>query len=218
MSRLYIFSDEAGDLTFRRAENISRYFIVCTVTMDKCNVANALLRLRRKLVWHDYDLGDYFHASSDRQAVRDLVFETIGAHDIQVQATIMEKSKAEPQVHPTKPRFYHYGWYYHFRHGMQPVARPFSEIHVTAASIGDRRERPSFKRAIRDVLNQTMRRKKWIAGVCPAATDPCLQVADYCAWAIQRKWESDKLRSYDLIKDRITYEFELWEHGNRHYY
>jgi len=25
------------------------------------------------------------------------------------------------------------------------------------------------------------------------------KVADYCAWAIQRKWERDDLRSYELI-------------------
>lgn len=58
------------------------------------------------------------------------------------------------------------------------------------------------------------------ANFCPAAADPCLSVVDYCAWAIQRKWESagKDIRSYDLIKDRITYEYDLWEHGNVHHY
>ena len=218
MARLYIFSDEAGDLTFRRAENISRYFILCTVSMDKCNVANALLRLRRKLNWHDYELGEYFHATTDKQTVRDLVYETISTHDIQVQATIMEKSKAQSQVRRTKPQFYHYGWFYHFKHGISPVAQPFSQIDVTAASIGDRKERPSFRYAMRDVLHQTMRRKEWSTGIYPAATDPCIQVADYCAWAIQRKWERDDLRSYEIIEDKITYEYELWRRGRTHYY
>ena len=54
----------------------------------------------------------------------------------------------------------------------------------------------------------------------PSHADPCLQVADYCAWAIQRRWESGKqdIRSYDLIKDRITYEYDLFEKGTDHYY
>ena len=53
---------------------------------------------------------------------------------------------------------------------------------------------------------------------CPAAADPCLQVADYCAWALQRKWERNDLRSYNLISDRITYEYDLWSRGDKHHY
>jgi hypothetical protein len=46
------------------------------------------------------------------------------------------------------------------------------------------------------------------------------ELADYCAWALQRKYESGgkDCRSYDLIANRITYEYDLWERGNRHYY
>ena len=219
MTRLYIFADEAGDFTFRRADNISRYFILCTVSMEACAVGYALLNLRRKLIWLEQPLGEYFHATSDKQAVRDLVFETICRHSFQVQATIMEKSKAEPQVHRSKPRLYHYGWYYHFKYVMRPIARPFSEVHVTAASLGDKKEKPSFRYAVRDVLQQTMDQKKWRMDIYPAANDPCLQVADYCAWAIQRKWERGDTKSYDIIaKNRRISEFDPFEPGNKHYY
>ena len=129
---------------FAGAKISAGIFILCTVTMEKCDVANALLRLRRTLNWYDYELGDYFHATSDKQVVRDLVFEAIGKHNFQVQATIMEKSKAQPQVRHTKPSFYHYGWFYHFKNGMVPIARPFDQIDVTAASMGDKEDRPSF--------------------------------------------------------------------------
>jgi hypothetical protein len=47
----------------------------------------------------------------------------------------------------------------------------------------------------------------------PSASDPCLWVADYCTWAIQRKWERGDTRSDDLIKDRIRSEFDIWERG-----
>jgi hypothetical protein len=30
----------------------------------------------------------------------------------------------------------------------------------------------------------------------PHMSDPCLQVADYCTWAIQRKWERGDERSH----------------------
>lgn len=67
-------------------------------------------------------------------------------------------------------------------------------------------------------MHQTVKAKDWKTDFCPANADPCLQVADYCAWAIQRKYEKGDDRSYVLIKDRISYEYELWAHGKKHYY
>jgi hypothetical protein len=91
MSRLYVFADEAGDFAFKRAPNISRYFVVCTVTMTSCDIAHDLLALRRELAWRKMPLGEYFHATTDAQAVRDEVFALISQKDFSVQATVMEK-------------------------------------------------------------------------------------------------------------------------------
>jgi len=49
MARLFVFADEAGCFTFNREPNVSRYFILCTVVMDKCSVGTDLLDLRRRL-------------------------------------------------------------------------------------------------------------------------------------------------------------------------
>jgi hypothetical protein len=51
---------------------------------------------------------------------------------------------------------------------------------------------------------------------CPAAADPCVQIADYCAWAIQRKWERADERSYRLIAGKIDHEYDLWARGTVH--
>lgn len=217
MARLYIFADEAGDFEFSREQNVSRYFILCTVSMHSCGVASELLDLRRELAFEGLPLGDYFHCSADKQVVRDRVFEVICRHDFQIQATIMEKSKAQPRVRVDRPRFYQTGWFFHFRHGIAVPGNPVPDLLVTAATIGTRKERASFLAAIKDVMRQTVPGKH-TTSFCPAAADPCVQVADYCAWAIQRKWERNDPRSYDLIKDRITYEYELWRHGTKHYY
>jgi hypothetical protein len=40
-----------------------------------------------------------------------------------------------------------------------------------------------------------------------------LWAVDYCAWAIQRKWEMDDYRSYKLVADKIATEFDLWRVG-----
>jgi hypothetical protein len=59
---------------------------------------------------------------------------------------------------------------------------------IVTASLGTKRERLAFEDAVKDVLRQTVPKCAHTANFCPAAADPCLSVADYCAWAIQRKW------------------------------
>jgi hypothetical protein len=45
-----------------------------------------------------------------------------------------------------------------------------------------------------------------------------LQVADYCNWAIFRKWERSDKRSYELIKTCIKSEFDIFAKGGIYYY
>ena len=218
MARYHIFADEAGCFTFERRPNVSRYFILCTVSMHDCDVGNALVALRRDLAWEAKPLRDYFHASEDKQSIRDAVLYTIMQHKFLIHATIMEKSKAQPQVRSSRARFYQYSWYYQFKHGVIPSIFPGSDVLITAASLGNKKERNSFINGIKDVMNQTIRGGKWHTDFCPANADPCLQVADYCAWAIQRKWEGKDERSYDIIKKKLVYEYELFKSGDKHYY
>lgn len=220
MPRTFVFADEAGCFTFEKRPNVSKYFILNTVSMDSCAVGDALVRLRREMAWAEKPLGDYFHASTDKQEVRDAVFAEICKHDFKVQTTIMEKTKAQPQVRVDRPRFYKTGWYFHFKHGAPHKTYAGTELMVVTASLGTKKERIAFEEAVTDVLKQTVPDLQCKPNFCPAVADPCLSVVDYCAWAIQRKWESagKDVRSFDIIKDRITYQYELWEHGTTHYY
>jgi len=218
IGRHFLFADEAGDLEFRRGPNISRYFIVCTVHMESCDVGGSLLKLRRQLAWEGLPVGDYFHATTDQQAVRDRVFEAISKVPFTVQATILEKSKAQPQVRESPHRFYQYGWFYHLKFSKSQFLRPSTELLVTTASIGTRKERKLFVGAVDDVAQQVLRTGMWRTTFCPAAADPCVQIADYCAWAIQRRWERNDDRSHRLIADKINHEYDLWSHGTIHHF
>lgn len=218
MTSYYVFADEAGCFTFNRNPNVSRYFILCTVTTRSLAAAEALHRLRHSLVWRRIEPGDYFHATADQQSVRDEVFSEILKHDFQVQATICEKSKAQPQVRQSKARFYKYPWYYHFKHGIPKLLTNPTGLLVTAASLGTKKEKDTFTNALSDVMSQTMGNLPWAVDFRPSQADCSLQIADYCAWALMRKWERGDRRSYDLIESRISYEYELWRHGTTHYY
>lgn len=220
MPRRYVFADEAGDFEFVRKPNVSKYFIVCVIRADSCDMGNELLNLRRQLLWSKLPVKDHFHCSHDKQIVRDEVFELIRSMDLRIYATIMEKSKAQPQVRRTQDRFYKTGWYFLLKFVAHRIVQHDTELLLTTASIKTNKAQRVFTDAINDVVQQTIPRDQWLTTFCQASADPCLQIADYCTWAIQRKWESGgtDVRSYRFIEDKIDYEFDLWAHGDTHYY
>ncbi len=210
MARMYVFGDEAGDFNFSRGRGASRYFILTTVTLTDCSVGNALLDLRRALAWDGHDLLQGFHATEERQAVRDRVFAVLQRHDLRIDATIFEKAKVYPEARE-ESRFYALIWYLHLRRLIPRIAVPSDELLVIAASVATKRRRAVFHAALHEALlrvqpGPTSRTQFW-----PAAIEPCLQAADYCCWALQRKWERDDERSYALIRDRVMSEHDaLW--------
>jgi Protein of unknown function (DUF3800) len=218
MTRAYIFSDEAGCFAFTNNGRASKYFLVCTVTVDDCDMGNGLHALRRDMLWRGLAVNEDFHATEDKQEIRDEVYDYIAKHNFRVDATILEKSKAQPQTRTENAVFYKYAWYYHFKHTGPKLLRGKTEALITAAALGTKKGQAVYTSAVNDVLQQTMQRQQWKTFFPRAVADPCLQVADYCAWAIQRKWERNDTRSYDLISSKISSEYDLWRTGTKHYY
>lgn len=67
-------------------------------------------------------------------------------------------------------------------------------------------------------IQQVMQRDKWEVAFHESSKDPLLWVADYCAWAVQRKWELDDRRSYDRIRNKIVTEYDLFRISEKHFY
>jgi hypothetical protein len=80
------------------------------------------------------------------------------------------------------------------------------------ATLGTRVKQGILDEAIQDVVSQVIgyRSLQRQAISCSSRSEPCLQVADYCCWAIQRKWERHDDRSYILLKDKIESEYRLF--------
>lgn len=218
MSHVYVFGDEAGNFDFSRGPGASRFFLLTTVTMLDCGIATALLDLRRQLAWDGLELKDGFHATEDRQAVRDRVFRVLAGYEFRIDATILDKPKAEPQIRTSREAFYEIAWYHHLKYVAPILVKPGDELHLIAASLGSAAERRSFHNAIEGVVKTRMVNVTCRTAFWPAAVDPCIQVADYCSWAVQRKWEKGDCRSYDLIQDKIRSEYDVFERGTRLYY
>lgn len=218
MPNKFVFADEAGDFAFKRQPGASKYFILCTLTTEDCKLSHDLLHVRRELTLSGDAERDKLHATEDPQAVRDLVFPILAKHDFRIDATILEKSKAQPKTRTTDAAFYHYAWYFHFKHVGPLVAARADKVLITAASIGTKKTKATFKESLNNSVQQVLPRSKWEASFIESAKDPLLWAVDYCAWAIQRKWEKDDMRSYYLIGEKIKTEYDLWRIGHKHYY
>ena len=219
MGRVHVFADEAGNFDFSPQPGASRYFILTTVTMDDFGAGDALLSLRRQLAWEGHRQGtDDFHATEELQAVRDRVFAELVQWNFQVDCTVLEKRKALPHLAADDVKFYRMAWYLHFKHVAPLVARRGDELLVMGASLGTKKKRANFHQAIEDVVDRATNGVDFRTVSWSGASDPCLRVADYCCWALQRKWERGDERSYDLIRPKIRSEFDAFRKGSKLYY
>src|SRR5262245_56647960 len=98
VSRIHVFADEAGDLNFGHGPGASRYFIMTTVAMKDCAIGGELLELRRQLSWEGAEINEHFHATEDKQAVRDRVYSILDGHSFRIDCTIFDKPKTEPHL------------------------------------------------------------------------------------------------------------------------
>ena len=218
MPNRFVFADEAGNFDFSRSRGASKYFVLTTITVDDCAVGEALLRLRRDLVWGGLEVRDGFHASEDSQAVRDRVFAELMGHSLRIDATILEKPKAQPHLQ-NDAAFYKLAWFLHFKHVAPLIVVKGDQLQVVSASLGTAKKKASFRAAVEDVANQVLPRGVTAkVGTWSAASDPCLQAADYCCWAVQRKWEGSDPRSHLTISPKIASEYEVWRYSATTYY
>ncbi len=219
MARICAFADEFGNFDFSLNQGASQYFGLTTVTFFDDQQARAdLEELRFELAWDEISHPGPFRASTDRQSIRNRVFETLQPHDFRVDATILEKRKAQPQLRTTEERFYGYAWYCHMERIARQIAGASDDLLVVAASIGAKSKGKGFHYGVRNVMERFAPSHVTVTVQWPASVDVGLQIADHCSWAIQRKWERGDERSYILIKDRIETEVDIFRGEKKLYY
>ena len=216
---LYVFLDEGGNLDF--SPSGTKYFILSSLTKERPFFAGKeLIELKYDLVEQGTNL-EYFHAAEDRQAVRNAVFGVIAHHlaGVQIDSLVVEKRKVPPGLradeafYPTMLGVMLKSLIHHL-----PLSE-VSEVIVFTDSIPVSRRRQAIEKAVKTVL----------AGMLPAGmryrvyhhdskSNYDLQIADYCNWAIYRKWSSGDERSYNFIRSAVRKEFELYRDNTDVYY
>lgn len=213
-----MFGDESGNFDFSRSPGASRYFILTTITTEDVTIEQDLLALRRQLQWEGHDLPGPFHATEDKQAVRDEVFNVLSGHSFRIDATILDKPKTRPEDRPTEEHFYELAWYLHFQHLAPAVLRDGDELLAVGASLGTKKKRTAMHSAVQGAIKRCSVGVEYRTAFWLASSDPCLQVADYCSWAIFRLWEQGDNRSRLLIQSKLATEFDAFHtHGTLYY-
>jgi hypothetical protein len=161
MPNRFVFADEAGCFTFKKCEGASRFFALCTICVDHCKFADDLLQIRREIALTIDSDCDKLHATSDLQTTRDRVFAVLEAHDFRIDATLLEKSKAQPHTRCNDPTFYQYAWYYHFKHVGPRILNGADKLLITAAALGSKKTKAAFKLAVHNTMEQISSRDKW---------------------------------------------------------
>lgn len=216
---LYIFLDEAGDFAF--SAKGTRHFIVGSITTERPFPAYPkLTELKYDLAEQGTDL-EYFHASENAQAIRDQVFAIIQEqlNEIRVDSTIVEKCKTGPALQVPE-KFYPRMLGYHLEFILRQYRlTDFTSVLVYTDQIPIQRNREAIKKAIKQTMAKALP-----DGVAfqvlhhDSKSNFQLQVADYCTWAIYRKWTRQDLRSYKLIAQAVRSEFDIFRTGIRMYY
>jgi len=214
---VYLFADEAGNLDFTPTG--TKYFILIAVTMRDWDVGKELIELRYRLACEGAEIFDTgFHATEEKQAVRDRVYPLIQSAQLDIDSVVLEKRKTLPRISSNEGYFYQLAWYLLFKHLAPIRCTPNDDLLVIGSTLGIQARKTRFKNAIASVVQQHSICKSHATAFWTASSHPCLQVADYCAWAIQRWKEHGDARSYVLIQPQVRTCFEPFAGSAAVYY
>ena len=213
---LYLFFDESGDLNFTPAG--SRYYFFGALTTQAPELlTNPLSRLQYELLADGLEI-ERFHASEDRQPVRDRVFDVIrNVGGFEFDAVVIDKRKANPVLHD-EARFYPQFANYLLKYVFDRHPNPNERVVVVTDTIPVKRTKRAVEKAFKSYIAQNLGPRSYTLVHHSSTAHACLQVADYCTWAVHKKWQHGDTRSYDLIRSFVRSEFDIFQRGNEYFY
>jgi len=227
---LFIFLDESGNLDFSRTGS-KFWSLTAFCTFHPRKGKGSFLDLLYTLA--DDGIGqECLHASEDKQTVRDQVFALMNglADEHEIHCVIAEKRKANPSTYIRKR-------VKNQQIKTEKAPAPFyriickallkyvfgcarfngaTKIVIVLSSLFTKDKHDNIRGALTAELKAATKSKFHIY-FHPNKADLNSQIADYCGWAIFRKWELGDPRSYDLIRTKIHNEFDVFRRGTSTY-
>ncbi len=217
---LYLFIDEGGNFDFSPIG--SNYFILtCLVEERPFPSYDKLRTLRYDLLEGGMNI-EYFHASEDRQAVRDQVFSIIQANleHIDICSMIVQKNKLNPALRE-ESKFYTTVFSMLMKWVIEKHVhgKGYERVILFTDLMPVAKKRKAMEKGVKSELTSILHEGvEYRIYHHQSKSNLNLQVVDYCNWAIYRKWSRGDTRSYNLIKGGIDAEWDVFKDGSTEYY
>jgi hypothetical protein len=173
--------------------------------------------LRYRLIAEGIEI-ERFHASEDRQAVRDEVFKILSEGEgFEFDAVVVEKRKVNPVLHDAV-RFYPQFANYLLRYVFNRYDDPAERIVVITDTLPIKKRRKAVEKAFKSYIRRQLGARPFSILHHASASHTCLQAADYCNWAIYKKWKDGEHRPHELISHFVRSEFDILARGTERFY
>ena len=217
---LYIFLDEGGDLNFSRTGS-SIFTMTALSIVRPFLFYDPLINLKYDQ-WENGFNFEYFHATEDKQQTRNKVFQVLANHieRFMVDSIIVEKRKTSLHLQLDHGYFYRRIFEILLRYVLERYEEQFNQFFIITDTIPVKRKRKEIEKSIKLTIAHFLRGKNAKYGIFHYASksDINLQIVDYFNWAIFRKWARNDDKSYQIIKDAIQSEFDVFKFGKEYYY
>lgn len=227
---LYIFIDESGNFDF--TSKGTKYFsMTAVVTTDPVSGRDSLIGLRYSLLGKGINQ-ETFHATEDTQYVRDEVYKIIkGLSNFEVHSIIAQKNKTHSSLYED---YYYkkgrmitnisgmglYRWLGQvlLKYIFQGKKDKFNKLIVVMGAIYTGDKKKTILKTIKTYLKDNFPGVPFEIYCHQSCSDLNCQIADYCCWAIAIKWERGEVRPYEILRNRIRSEFDIFKKGTTEYY
>jgi hypothetical protein len=197
--------DESGNLDF--SPRGSRYYIFAVVwTYDPAPLAADLCALRFSLIKQGHDIKDGgFHAVYDPQPRRNVVLAAMTARTTwNFAAIVIDKPRVNPVLYAPAdfyPKFASMVLRFVFR-GRVKAGTTSAVIYTDTLPFPKKQAKAvevTIKSSCRSCLHIPFQ-------ICHhrSESNAWLQAADYCSWAVCRKWELGDVQPYGRLRPRLA--------------
>ena len=222
MATLNVFLDEAGNFDFSNGQGASEWLTLTSLTTtDPSEAVAELYQVKHELISQGHEI-EYFHATEDKQVVRDEVFRILSALKMaRVDSLAVRKRRLTPAWRMPQ-EFYPRMLEYLLKYTLDPrgadVAQ-FDRVHIFMDRVQlPRKKQDALIGGIKRTLKSYLGDIPYAVMMHSSAAHLYLQAADYCCWAMNIRREREEERPYKAISHLVKSDFDIFEHGNSNWY
>lgn len=215
LNTLYIFLDESGNLDF--SPSGTEHYVMAAITATQPLESSVALQQLKYVLLNQQEDVEHFHASEDKQAIRDQVFNAIKQLDnIKINYIYAKKKLAHPKYHDSASFYALLGktllkYLFNGRSTQQ-----YSKIVVVFDKALSAKEQKKFLKVVKPELKAIG--KPYAIYFHRTLSDFNGQIADYAAWAKYVALERDEGRPLSELENIQHEEFNIFQRGTREYY